>query len=37
MTLYFSVAVWLSIGMIHVSGRLVPRLAAQRKSSLLTA
>jgi hypothetical protein len=37
MTLYFSVAVWLSIGMIHVSGRLVPRLAAQRKPSLLTA
>jgi hypothetical protein len=37
MTLYFSVAVWLSIGMIHVSGRLVPRLAAQRKSSLLPA
>ncbi len=30
MSLYFSVAVWLSIGLVHISGRLAPSFAAPR-------
>jgi len=37
MSMYFSVAVWLSISLIHLPGRLPLRLAAQKQQHLLTA